>query len=66
MRARQEPDGMRLKRRDNSLSGSGTDISIEVQHHNLRSGHRRGGEASSPDITASAVADTLPTEGFYD
>ena len=26
----------------------------------------RGDEASSPDITASAVADTLPPEGFLE
>ena len=51
VRARQEPDGMRLKRRDNLLSGSGTNIRESVQCHNRRSGHSRGGEASSPDIT---------------
>ena len=65
-RARQEPDGQTLKRRDNLLSGSGTNIREAVQRHDLRSGHCRGGEASSPDITTSAVADTLPPEGFHD
>ena len=48
---RQEPDGMRLKRRDDGNSGSGTNIREAVQRHNLRSGHRRGGGASSPDMT---------------
>ena len=42
---------MRLKRRNHLLSGSGTYIRIEVQRHNGCSGHRRGGVASSPDIT---------------
>ena len=51
---------MRVGRRDDGNSGSGTDLREAVQRHNLRSGHRRGGEASSPDMTRQERSGCLP------
>ena len=53
MRARQEPDALRVEREINDLSGSGTNLNEAVQPTHLEAGVR----ASLWDLWSAAIAE---------